>query len=211
MACRDITENHARCDNSNSQFNSLSRNEIEDLRDAFKLFDTEKRGKMSAQELRDTMISLIEDDASNLSLSKRTEVDRILRSLRALPDSKFLTLDDFIKLLTAPDANDTRDEMRKVFDLFDADGKGFITVQDLQKTAADLGENMSEEELAEMIHRAAPSGTYDTNYLLSLLLINKITSSASSFTCFVLVIRAKLSGRVNPEDFARIMTKNLFS
>jgi Ca2+-binding EF-hand superfamily protein len=39
----------------------------------------------------------------------------------------------------------------------DVDDKGYIDVTDLQRVASDLGERMQEDELEEMIQRAATS------------------------------------------------------
>lgn len=39
---------------------------------------------------------------------------------------------------------DSREDIMKVFDLFDQDGKGNITVEDLKRVAEELGEEMTE-------------------------------------------------------------------
>ena len=41
-----------------------------------------------------------------------------------------------------------------VFSLFDDDQTGFVTLQNLKRVANELGENMSDAELLEMIERA---------------------------------------------------------
>lgn len=51
-----------------------------------------------------------------------------------------------------------RDEMVRAFDLFDVDRKGFITIDDLTRVVAELGEKLSKEELLEMIAEADQSG-----------------------------------------------------
>uniref|UniRef100_A0A914HZD3 EF-hand domain-containing protein n=1 Tax=Globodera rostochiensis TaxID=31243 RepID=A0A914HZD3_GLORO len=43
------------------------------------------------------------------------------------------------------------EELHSVFRLFDTDGKGFISVNDLRRVADELGERISEEEFREMI------------------------------------------------------------
>lgn len=53
---------------------------------------------------------------------------------------------------------DTREDINKVFRLFDEDNTGFITMKNLRRVARELGENISEEELQEMVERADSNG-----------------------------------------------------
>jgi Ca2+-binding EF-hand superfamily protein len=47
---------------------------------------------------------------------------------------------------------DPREEIDRAFDLFDADGKGWIVLEDLKRVARELGETgLEEEELRAMI------------------------------------------------------------
>lgn len=48
-------------------------------------------------------------------------------------------------------ARDPREEILRAFDLFDADGKGRIELNDLRRVARELGEGLQEEELQAMI------------------------------------------------------------
>jgi len=49
---------------------------------------------------------------------------------------------------------DTRKNVSKVFALYDDERTGFISIKNLRRVAQELGENISEEELAELIARA---------------------------------------------------------
>lgn len=51
-------------------------------------------------------------------------------------------------------SKDTRDDLRKVFNLFDDEKSGFISLKNLKRVIHDLGENIDEHELQEMIHKA---------------------------------------------------------
>ena len=46
---------------------------------------------------------------------------------------------------------DEREEIQKVFALFDDDGTGGISFRNLKRVATELGENLTDEELQEMI------------------------------------------------------------
>ncbi len=49
---------------------------------------------------------------------------------------------------------DTKEDIMKVFNLFDDDGTGKISLRNLKRVAKELGETMTEAELVEMIERA---------------------------------------------------------
>ena len=53
---------------------------------------------------------------------------------------------------------DSREEIMKAFKLFDTDEKGKISFKDLKRVAKELGENMTDEELQEMIDEADRDG-----------------------------------------------------
>jgi Ca2+-binding EF-hand superfamily protein len=48
----------------------------------------------------------------------------------------------------------SKEDIRKVFDLFDDEKTGYITLQNLKRVSKELGETMTEAELMEMIERA---------------------------------------------------------
>jgi centrin-1 len=49
---------------------------------------------------------------------------------------------------------DSRDDLKKVFMLFDEEKSGFISLASLKKVVKELGENIDEAELQEMIQKA---------------------------------------------------------
>lgn len=51
-----------------------------------------------------------------------------------------------------------REEIERVFKLFDYNRTGSITLEDMRRVANELGEEVSEEELQEIINRADIDG-----------------------------------------------------
>jgi hypothetical protein len=68
------------------------------------------------------------------------------------PTKLVLPLQSFQQIMAAKIlARDPRDEINRAFDLFDADGKGGISVEDLRRVARELNEGLQEDELNAMI------------------------------------------------------------
>lgn len=129
----------------------LSSLERDDLRAAFDLFDTQKTGRIALAHL----VEILHE------LPPRPTTQLLLQRLADEPKDAMLDFEEFCARLTT-DSNET-DYLRKVFDLFDTDKKGYIDEQDLRAVADDLGESMTDEELQEMLRRASDNGqvTYE--------------------------------------------------
>ena len=70
-----------------------------------------------------------------------------------------LNFDEFCRIM-APKlkAKDPRDEAMKVFELFDEEAMGQISFKNLKRIAAEVGEDLTDQELHEMIQEADSSG-----------------------------------------------------
>ena len=69
--------------------------------------------------------------------------------------SHSLSFEEFVRIMESRvKSKDSREEIYKVFKLFDEDNSGKISFKNLKKIANELGENMSDEELKELIREA---------------------------------------------------------
>lgn len=72
--------------------------------------------------------------------------------------------DDFLHLMTIKMAEkDVKEEIQKAFKLFDDDNTGKISFENLKRVAETLGENLTDEELQEMIEEADCDGDNQVN------------------------------------------------
>jgi centrin-1 len=66
-----------------------------------------------------------------------------------------MDFNEFLDLMTARvSSKDTREDLKKVFSLFDDEKSGYISMKNLKRVIKDLGENIDEHELQEMIEKA---------------------------------------------------------
>lgn len=92
--------------------------------------------------------------ASSLTSSKAagTSKQPVPQPTFSGPQKLLLPLTQFQALMaTRILARDPREEILRAFELFDAEGKGGIGVDDLRRVAGELNEGLQEEELNAMI------------------------------------------------------------
>jgi centrin-1 len=71
---------------------------------------------------------------------------------------------EFLEMMSSKMAErDPREEIMKAFRLFDDDETGKISLKNLKRVSRELGENMTDEELSEMIEEADRDGDGEIN------------------------------------------------
>merc|ERR1711953_1335684 len=117
----------------------LSADEVQEVKDAFDLFDTDSSGAVSVQELVDAMQSLGLDQKNEAVYNMIKEIDT--------DGSGELEFQEFLEMMTARLSDKTpRTEIERVFKLFDDDRTGEISLNNLKRVASELGEEVSNEE-----------------------------------------------------------------
>merc|ERR1712084_212013 len=106
----------------------LSEEQLDEIREAFSLFDSDASGAIDVRELKAAMRAL-GFEVKNEELRKMvTDIDN--------------------------DGNGTIEDIEKVFKLFDDDNTNKISFRNLARVAEELGENIDDEELQDMINQA---------------------------------------------------------
>jgi Ca2+-binding EF-hand superfamily protein len=129
----------------------LTEDEIDEIREAFNLFDTDGSGTIDPRELKAAMQSLGFE-------TKNPTIFQMIADLDSDGGGQ-IDFDEFLDAITSKLGDkETRGGIQKIFDLFDDDKTGSISLKNLKRVAKELGETMSEEELREMIERADSAG-----------------------------------------------------
>lgn len=94
---------------------------------------------------------------------KKEEIKKMIAEVDKDGSGK-LSYEEFLNLMTNKMADkDTKEEILKAFRLFDEDNTGKISFRNIKKVAKDLGENLTDEELQEMIDEADRDGDGEIN------------------------------------------------
>lgn len=143
---------------TNSPF---SQSEIQELTNSFHLFDVHGTGSVKASELRSVLEMLQQEEGNSSNSSSSSRINTLIEKLSYIGDDEnedeMLTLEDYLDLMastTVTGSTNDQETIPAIFDLFDSDGKGYISIDDLHRVSVELGEQMTQEELQEMIRRA---------------------------------------------------------
>ncbi|KAL1920842.1 uncharacterized protein VTP21DRAFT_11477 [Calcarisporiella thermophila] len=129
----------------------LRPDQVEEIREAFRLFDTDDSGYIASKELKAALRALgIEP--------KRDELQQLTREVD--PDSTHIVeFDRFLELAARKlSERDINSEIIKIFRLFDDDNTGRISFRNLKRVAREVGEPITDEELREMLEEADRDG-----------------------------------------------------
>merc|ERR1711904_231228 len=134
----------------------LTEEQKQEIREAFDLFDTDGSGAIDAKELKVAMRALGFEP-------KKDEIRKMISDIDKDGDGT-IDFDEFMMMMTAKMAEkDSREEIVKAFRLFDDDETGRISFKNLKRVAKELGENMTDEELMEMVDEADRDGDGEIN------------------------------------------------
>ncbi len=129
----------------------LTEEQKQEIKEAFDLFDTDGSEKIDAKELKVAMRALGFEP-------KNEEIKKMISDIDK-DGSGTIDFHEFLEMMTAKmSSRDSKEEILKAFRLFDDDETGKITLKNLRRVAKEIGENMTDEELQEMIEEADLDG-----------------------------------------------------
>eukprot|EP00929_Paragymnodinium_shiwhaense_P078946 TRINITY_DN4097_c0_g1_i1.p1 TRINITY_DN4097_c0_g1~~TRINITY_DN4097_c0_g1_i1.p1 ORF type:complete len:218 (-),score=48.48 TRINITY_DN4097_c0_g1_i1:315-902(-) len=122
----------------------ISKEQRQEIKEAFDIFDSEKTGRMDYHELK------VAVRAMGFEIKKAEALELMSRYDRE--ETGYIGFEAFEDIMLHRYANqDPVDEIRKAFQLFDEDKSGKISFRNLKRIARDLGEKLTDDELRGMI------------------------------------------------------------
>ena len=135
----------------------LSSDEIEEIKEAFDIFDIDQSGEISVSELLQSMKNLGFDVKNKAIYQMIAEMDD--------DGNGTISFEEFLDMMTARiSEKNSREDLMRVFNLFDVDRQGEISVDNLRRVAQELGEEIDEKELAEIVQRADLNGNSQLDF-----------------------------------------------
>ncbi|CAF4206851.1 unnamed protein product [Rotaria magnacalcarata] len=134
----------------------LTEEQKTEIREAFDLFDADGSGTIDVKELKVAMRALGFEP-------KKEEIKKMISDIQK-ENAGTIDFNDFLQLMSQKMAEkDSKEEILKAFRLFDDDNTGKISFKNLKRVAKELGENLTDEELQEMIDEADRDGDGEIN------------------------------------------------
>merc|ERR1712023_503673 len=110
----------------------LTEDQIEEIREAFQLFDADQSGAIDIRELKAAMRALGFE-------VKKEELKKMISDIDNDGNGD-IDFNEFLGMMTGKmGEKDTREDIEKVFKLFDDDNTGKISLRNLRRVAQELG------------------------------------------------------------------------
>ncbi|XP_040823168.1 centrin-4-like [Ochotona curzoniae] len=136
-------------DSWNKRAEKIELNEIQkqEIKEIFDLFDVNGSGSMDLKQLKVAMQALGFEPTKEEIKELIAEVDK--------GGLGTISFEDFFAFISVKmSEKDEKEEILKAFKLFDDDDTGCITLNNIKRVAKELGENLTDDELQEMLDEA---------------------------------------------------------
>ena len=132
----------------------ITQEKVEEYREAFEVFDKDGSGTITVQELYQVITSMGQKCtlADAKEMIKEVDTDK----------NETIELDEFIMMMEAK--NKGKDELYEAFKTFDKNGDGKISHSELKIVMKNMGNNMDDAEIAQMIQAADLDGDNEISF-----------------------------------------------
>ena len=135
----------------------LTEEQLADLKEAFSVFDKDGDGNITAGELGAVLRSLDQNPTE-------TELQDMINEVDEDRDGT-ISFQEFSTMMERKtEATNREAELRSAFSLFDKDSNGLISADELRHVMKTLGEDLTEDEIDQMMREADTNGDGQINY-----------------------------------------------
>ena len=139
----------------------LSENQIAEFQQLFSSFDHQKKNQISSQDLPSLIKALGQ-------YWTKTELDELIKEVNT-EHNGYLNFENFLKIMTRkvkPGEEENEEKHKDVYKLMENidEGPEKMNVKELKKIIMGLGENVTEEEVDEMIQEVGVDENGDVKY-----------------------------------------------
>lgn len=130
---------------------------MKEIKEAFYMFDPGNVGHIETKDLGTAVRSLGQNPSESQIKEMIKEADR--------RDKGFIEFDDFVKTVSKHwSVVNSEEEIIECFKVFDREGSGYLEAKELRKVLANLGEQLTEEEIEDMLKVANLDQDGQLNY-----------------------------------------------
>ncbi|XP_064601550.1 calmodulin-beta-like isoform X1 [Liolophura sinensis] len=128
-----------------------------EFREAFTMFDRDGDGRITAKELGTVLRSLGQNPTEGELRDMINDVD--------IDGNGTIEFDEFLRMMAKRQSEvDEQKDITDAFKVFDRNGDGFISASELRHVMTTLGEQLSDDEVENMIKEADVDGDGMINY-----------------------------------------------
>lgn len=126
-------------------------------KEMFDLLDIDDNELLTPMEVRNLLLHYQYNPKKQIIYQMVSDLD--------IDESGGINFYEFMKMMTAKlSETDSDDDITKVYKLYDADNKGYITIDDLKNVSKELKEEIRDEELKEMMDKIDPKNQGKITY-----------------------------------------------
>ena len=128
-------------------FENISKNKTKEYKKIFEMFDSNKDGFVNSEELSN-IFKVLDINVSNEEIKEIIEENE-------LEGNEQINFENFISIVNKRERDfDNEESIIKAFKVFDKEGNGLININELKSIFLNVGNNLSEAEINELLMEA---------------------------------------------------------